>query len=114
MKIEGYSFGSMTVEGKGYDSDLVIFPEKVISNWWRREGHTLLMEDLEEVIEYKPEVLVVGRGASGVMTIPESTQKALKEKNIELVEGTTGEVYKVFNEYLSQGKRVVGAFHLTC
>lgn len=114
MKIEGYSFGLMRVDGREFNQDLIVFPERIVSGWWRKEGHTLLLEDLGEVIEYKPEVLVVGRGASGVMEIPESTQKALKEKNIELVEGTTTQAYKIFNEYITQGKRVVGAFHLTC
>jgi hypothetical protein len=114
MKIDAYSFGSMTVNGREFNQDLIIFPERVVSGWWRKEGHTLSVEDLGKVIKYKPEVLVVGRGASGVMVIPESTQKLLKEKNIELIEGTTGEVYKIFNEYIRQGKKVVGAFHISC
>lgn len=114
MKIDTYSFGSMTVDGKAYDSDLIIFPDRIKSDWWRREGHSLAIEDLEEVIEYKPQVLIVGTGASGVMNIPASTKKELKRKNIELIDRTTSLAYKIFNGYIEQGKKVVGAFHLTC
>jgi len=114
MNIDSYSFGSITVGGKIYNTDLIIFPERVKSNWWRKEGHCLGSEDLKEVIDYKPEALIVGRGAYGVMKIPESTKKILKENNIELIDRNTDQAYKIFNEYIKKGKKTVGAFHLTC
>jgi hypothetical protein len=114
MKIDAYSFGSMTVEGRVYDKDLIVFPDRVKSGWWRKEGHTLLIEDLEEVLNYKPQVLVVGRGAYGVMEIPLSTKEALKRHSIEVIDKDTDEACKIFNRLIQEGKRVVGAFHLTC
>ena len=114
MHIDSYSFGSMIVDGKRYASDLIVFPDKVKSSWWRVEGHSLCMEDLEEVIEYNPEVLVIGKGASGCMDVPESTKKLLEEKNIEMIDKNTGEAYRVFNDQVERGRKAVGAFHLTC
>ncbi len=114
MKIDSYSFGSMTVDGKVYNKDLIIFPERIKANWWRREGHCLAIEDLKEVIDYKPEVLIIGTGAYGAMDIPESTKKMLKDKQIELIEKNSEQAYQIFNEYIEKGKKVVGAFHLTC
>ena len=114
MKISAYSFGSITVDDKVYRSDLIVFPDKIKPNWWRKGGHTLLIEDLEEVISYKPQVLIVGTGAYGVMEIPESTKKILNEKDIKLIDGISGEAYKIFNEHIKEGKKAVGAFHLTC
>ena len=35
--------------------------------WWRRRGHELVLEDLEEVLEELPEHLLVGTGAQGRM-----------------------------------------------
>jgi hypothetical protein len=29
-------------------SDLIIYPERIDANWWRREGHRLTPEDLPE------------------------------------------------------------------
>lgn len=114
MKIETYSFGLMTVDGKVYNRDLIIFPERVRTNWWRREGHCLAIEDLKEVIDYKPEALIVGTGAYGAVDIPEYTKKVLKDKQIELIEKNTSQASQIFNEYIEKGKKVVGAFHLTC
>ena len=114
MNIDSYAFGSITVNGKMYLNDVIVLPHKVRPEWWRKKSHLLAVEDLEEVIKYQPEILVVGRGASGVMNIPEETKKYLKEKNIELIEGYTEVACKRFNELIKQGKKVVGAFHLTC
>jgi hypothetical protein len=33
MRIDSYSFGVMKVDGKEYRQDLIVFPDKVRSNW---------------------------------------------------------------------------------
>ena len=111
--IESYSFGSMVVDGKEYTSDLIIYPDRIQSSWWRIEGHRLSIEDIQEILEAKPEVLVVGTGASGLVEIPEETEKHIRSKGIRLIAQKTEEAYKTFNE-LSKSKKVIGAFHLTC
>ena len=111
--IESYSFGSMVVDGKEYTNDLIIYPDHIQSSWWRIDGHRLDIEDIKEVLEVKPEVLVVGTGASGLVEIPEETEKHTGSKGIRLIAQRTEEAYKTFNE-LSKSKKVIGAFHLTC
>jgi len=113
-KIDAYSFGSMKINGKVYQKDLVLFPDRVIENWWRASGHSLTIEDLKEVVDYKPEILVIGLGAMGVMNIPEDTKESLKKHDIALTGQKTGEAVDTYNKYMGEGKRVVGAFHLTC
>ncbi|MGQ9538940.1 MAG: Mth938-like domain-containing protein [Candidatus Bathycorpusculaceae bacterium] len=114
--IDSYDFGVMVVNGKRYTSDLIVFPEKVVSGWWRKEGHKLYVEDLKEVFSHAPlpEVLVVGTGYSGLVKVLPEVEKALKEHGIELVVQPTVKAYKTFNEFLRAGRLVVGAFHLTC
>jgi len=114
MRIDSYSFGVMKVGGSEYRGDLIVFPDKVRSNWWRKEGHSLAIEDLDDVLEFKPEVLVIGKGASGLMDVPASTKKALQKEGIEVIAENTGRAWNIFNEQLEKGKKVVGAFHLTC
>jgi len=114
MHIDYYAYGTMIVDGKSYEKDLIIFPERIIANWWRKEGHSLDVEDLKEVIEGDPEILIIGKGDSSVMQIPESTKKAIDKKGIELIEKDTHEAVKSFNELIKSDKKVVGAFHLTC
>ncbi|MEA3489232.1 MAG: MTH938/NDUFAF3 family protein [Candidatus Omnitrophota bacterium] len=114
MRIDSYTFGSMTVDGKMHTSDLIVFPDRVSSSWWRVEGHSLCMEDLTEVTGYAPDVLIVGLGASGCMNIPSATREKLENAGIEVIDRNTGEAWQIFNEKIKEGKKVVGAFHLTC
>jgi hypothetical protein len=111
--IESYSFGRMEVDGRTYTRDLILYPGRIQDSWWRREGHNLVPDDIPEVIAEKPDVLVVGTGASGVMEVPESTRQALLEQGIETVAAPTDRAVKYYQR-LQEKKRTVGAFHLTC
>lgn len=112
-RIESYRFGHMVVDGQPHDKDLIVLPGEVIGSWWRKEGHTLHPEDLQEVLEARPDVLVVGQGAHGRMQVTEEARKVLESSCIQLIVQPTGEAYKTYNKLREQGS-VVGAFHLTC
>lgn len=111
--IEFYDFGEITVDGKRYTSDVIIFPDRVDDGWWRKEGHRLGIDDLKTVLEAKPEVLVVGTGYNGYMKVPSEVKEYLTSKKIELIVESTREAYKTYNR-LASTKKVVAAFHLTC
>ncbi|RKY39434.1 MAG: hypothetical protein DRP75_02175 [Candidatus Omnitrophota bacterium] len=114
MRIESYSFGLMVVEGRRYEQDLIIFPDRVKTNWWRKQGHSVCIEDLKEVREYKPEILIVGTGAYGLMQVEPSLKRELKNEGIEVIAWPTKEASEIFNKYIQEKRRVIGAFHLTC
>jgi hypothetical protein len=114
MRIASYSFGSITIDGQVYKADVIILGDRVVPNWWRKAGHSLCEEDLAEVIEYGPDVLIIGTGASGMMEVPEEVKRFLEDKGIEVISLRTSQAYKVFNEMSESGKRAAGAFHLTC
>ncbi|MFB0544205.1 MAG: Mth938-like domain-containing protein [Asgard group archaeon] len=111
--IESYGFGKIVIDAKTYTKDVIIFPDRVKDNWWRKEGHRLAKEDIEEVIREKPEVLVVGTGYYNKMSVPKETWEYIESHGIELKVAETGEARKLFNE-LSDKKKVVAALHLTC
>lgn len=111
--IESYGFGRMKIDGVTYTSDLILYADQVRDNWRRVEGHKLHVEDLKEILEAKPEILVVGTGYYGLMKIEPESKKRLEDSGIRLMARKTGEAYKIYNE-LSKSNRVVGAFHLTC
>ena len=120
MKIEHYSFGSITIDGKGYTSDVIIYPERVDSSWWRKEGHNLQIEDIKDVVKAQPNILVIGSGASGVMRVPKEIVTHLESKGIKVYAARTGEAVDLFNKLQSKtgenGKAevVIAALHLTC
>jgi hypothetical protein len=111
--IDSYDFGRIVIDGKRYNRDLIIFPDKVQAGWWRKEGHHLHKADLREVLEAKPEVLVIGTGYYGEMTVPAETRKNVESEGIELIVQKTAEACKTFNR-LMESRKVVAALHLTC
>lgn len=113
MRIESYSFGRIEVEGKQYDKDLVIFPESIRSNWRRKSGHMLGLEDIEDILENQPDVLVIGTGAMGLMKVGEDVRHKLDSAGIEYTIAKTKDAVQEYNK-VSGDKKAVFAAHLTC
>ncbi|MCK4292918.1 MAG: Mth938-like domain-containing protein [Planctomycetes bacterium] len=114
MHIDSYQFGEVVIDGVGYNSDVLILADSVQGHWRRVRGHSLAVEDLGSVVEASPSVLVVGCGASGMMSVPRRTRKALLEYNIELEAFDTTKAVERFNELSQTGADVAAALHLTC
>lgn len=112
-QVESYRFGRMVVDGERHSKDLILLPDRVVPGWWRKRGHRLDRADLQEVFEADPEVLVVGTGAYGRMSVPQETRQALETHNIELRVAQTGDAWQTYNS-LHERRRTAGAFHLTC
>ncbi|RLF20698.1 MAG: hypothetical protein DRN15_10760 [Thermoprotei archaeon] len=113
-RVEAYEFGEIVIDGRRYRRDVIIFPEKIRDNWWRKEGHSLCLDDLKEVLEYNPEVLVIGTGYYGFMRVPDEVRRYLEQRGIEVHIAETRRACEVFNELINKGRRVVAALHLTC
>lgn len=114
MNVEAYDFGTIRVAGTTYTSDVIIMPDTVKDSWWRREGHNLCIEDLTDVIEAKPDVLVIGTGYYGRMKVPADIRSYLESKGIEVRAAKTGKAVKEFNELQQRIGKVIAALHLTC
>lgn len=113
--IESYVSGrSMRVNGKTYTTDLKIIDDTVRDNWWRSEGHRLLSDDIVDILESRPDVLVVGTGYAGNLDIAANLRKDLVERGVRLLSGRTAEAVELFNQRQAKEENVAGAFHLTC
>jgi hypothetical protein len=114
VEIEAYKFGYIRIDGVEYDRDVIIFPDRVSPEWWREEGHSLSLSDLTEVLEYEPDVLVIGTGAHGVMKVPQTVAEELEAQGIEVRVAKTAAAVEEFNAFIAAGRRAVAALHLTC
>ena len=112
MRISDYSFGRIVVDGIEHDRDVIMLPGRVIGNWWRRDGHSLVLEDLEDVLEDLPEVLIIGTGAYGRLSPDPAAMKSLRERGVVVEVHNTAEAVKRFNS--SEPTRTAAALHLTC
>jgi len=111
--IDSYQFGIIVVSGQQYTSDIIIFPDRVKDSWWRKSGHQLCLDDIAEVLTEKPEVLVVGTGASDLMKVLPEVRQAAEAQGIELIVEATDNACHTYNQ-LSHSQKVVAALHLTC
>jgi hypothetical protein len=114
MNIAGYRFGRIDIDGRTYTSDVIITPERVIDAWWRQQGHALAVGDLDRVVAAKPDVLAIGTGYFGRMSISEETRRYLEAQGIQARDARTGEAVRDFNRLQKERGRVVAALHLTC
>ncbi len=112
--IESYSFGRMVIDGTLHTADVIIYPDGTVqSSWWRREGHRLSREDIEELIASGPEIIVAGTGASRMMKPVEGLRELLAQQGINFMALPSKEAMARYND-LSKSKKVGGCFHLTC
>jgi hypothetical protein len=111
--IEDYEFGRITIDGKTYRSDLLLFPGHVDDQWWRQVSHQLKLEDLRTVMEAHPDTLVVGTGYFGRMHLDPTVADRLKQEGIQLIACETKKACAEFNR-LRATQKVVAALHLTC
>ena len=111
--IDSYRFGEIAINGKTYHSDLIIYPDKVDASWWRKQGHNLCLDDIKDIIDYNPEVLIIGQGKSGLMMVPERIKSVIRNMGIDVYISGTDKAVQTYNE-MYKNRKVVAALHLTC
>jgi hypothetical protein len=110
--ITDYSFGHLVIDGRPETRDVIVLPERIVRNWRRRDGHALVFEDLEDVLEELPERLVVGMGASSQMRPDQATLERLRERGVDVECLPTDRAVIRFGEL--DPARTAAALHLTC
>lgn len=111
-RIEGYHFGHVVVDGEEQTRDVIVLPDRVVTNWWRADGHTLVLSDLDDVLEELPGHLLVGTGAYGQMQPKPETLEELRNRGIEVESLPTGAAVRRYGEL--DPRRTAAALHLTC
>lgn len=111
-RLEHYSFGRVTVDGSDQTRDLIVLPGRVVTNWWRRDGHSLAMEDLEDVLDSLPERLILGVGAYGRLHPDPGVIAELERRGTAVECLHTDEAVHRYSEL--DERRTAAALHLTC
>jgi hypothetical protein len=111
-RIEDYRFGHVVVDGKEQRRDVIVLPDRVVSDWWRADGHRLALPDLDDVLEELPERLVVGTGAYGQMRPDAEALNELRQRGVVVEALPTDEAVRRFGEL--DPRRTAAALHLTC
>jgi hypothetical protein len=111
-RIEEYRFGRVVVDGEERTRDVIVLPRRVVTDWWRADGHRLALSDLEDVIEELPERLLVGTGAYGRMRPEPDALDRLRQRGVAVEVLPTDEAVQRYGEL--DPSRTAAALHLTC
>lgn len=111
-RIEDYRFGRVVIDGREETRDVIVLPKRVVHGWWRREGHELRLDDLEQVLDELPERLLVGTGAEGRMRPDPAALEALRARGVEVEVLPTAEAVRRYAQL--DPERTAAALHLTC
>lgn len=111
-EIAGYGFGRVTVDGREETRDVIVLPDRVVRDWWRKEGHGLVLDDLDDVLEELPERLLVGTGAYGQLRPDPSTLDALRARGVDVEVLPTADAVERYAEL--DPRKTAAALHLTC
>ncbi len=116
VRFEGYSFGSIRIDGVTYEKDLVIDRGKIhkrkkaASKRFRdRYGHTPL--SVAEDIPWRCRRLVIGTGADGALPVMRQVEDEARRRKVDLVVVPTAAAIGV----LAEGAKDTNAIlHVTC
>ncbi len=117
--IDDTSFGEVTIEGKTYDHDIVIFPNKIIrrKKWITKEKHgTSHMFTKNEMEKYLDQTdrsikkVIVGTGQYGKLGLLPETKSYLQEKDIDFDEKKTEDLV---GKNIDQDSTLL-ILHVTC
>ncbi len=111
-RLEDYRFGRLLVDGREETRDLIVLPARVVREWWRRDGHALVIEDLADVLDELPERLVVGTGAAERMRPDPGAVEDLRRRGVEVEALPTPQAVRRYGEL--DPARTAAALHLTC
>lgn len=111
-RIEQYSFGHIIVDGEEQTRDVIVLPDRVLADWWRADGHRLVLADLDDVIEELPERLLVGTGAHGQLRPDPEALEQLRRRGVEVEALPTDEAVLRYGQL--DPRRTAAALHLTC
>ncbi len=116
MRFGRFAFGSIEVDGKTYEHDLVLDRGRVLkrrkgpSKPFRQQyGHTPL--SLAEDIPWNCQRLVVGSGADGALPVMDDVAEEAKRRGVQLVILPTSQALEELGRVLKDTNAIL---HVTC
>ena len=118
MEIEGTTFGTITINGKTYEHDVIIRRsgevvkrKKKLSKKYYGTSHVLSKDEAKFVFEPGCEQLILGSGQMGNVRLSPEAEAYFAKRGCEVLLQPTPEAIRVFNR--SHAKKI-GLFHVTC
>jgi len=116
--IERTVFGSITIDGKTYEHDVIIRLDgevkkrkKKLSKVVFGTSHVVSLDEAKHVFEKGARQIIVGSGQNGIMKLSKEAKEYFEKKECRVDLLPTPQAMKCWNE---AHDKVVGLFHVTC
>ncbi len=108
FKINAYEPGAITVNKTVYTKSLIISPDQLITDWRPQNIDQLTDDNLEEILNLKPSLILLGTGKQFIMPSHKEL-KVLHQQKIGVECMDTGAACRTFVALTSEGRNVVAA-----
>jgi uncharacterized protein len=106
--ITGYGERFVEINKQRYAQNLIVMADKLILDWLATDFASLAEAHFEQIVNLKPEVVLLGTGEKHEFLHPKTVQR-LTEKNIPLECMTTAAACRTYNFLMSEGRNVAAA-----
>jgi uncharacterized protein len=103
--ITGYGAGYVEINKQRHTHNLIVMADKLILDWQATDFATLVEAHFAQIVDLKPEVVLLGTGEKHQFLHPKIIQK-LTEKNIPLECMTTAAACRTYNFLMSEGRNI--------
>ena len=89
-----------------YESSIIVSTHRVIPDWPVNSVENITQQQLEKVLDFKPEVVLIGTGARQVF-LPPGQMMFFYSRNIGVEVMTTDAACRTFNVLVAESRKVV-------
>jgi hypothetical protein len=118
MRIDGTEFGSITINGKTYQHDVVIRlsgevekRQKKLSKEQYGTSHIISKAEAKSVFEDGCDVLIIGAGQGGNVRLSPKASAYFDKKGCHVIVQPTPEAIRSFDQ---SHEKKIGLMHVTC
>jgi hypothetical protein len=118
-KIDGTAFGSISIEKSVFEYDVIINlngrvkkRKKKLSKAIYGTSHTISLDEAKHVYERGAKLLIIGAGQYSMVNLSEEAEHYFQQKKCDLILEGTSKAIKIWN--MTNEKKTIGLFHLTC
>lgn len=118
VTIEETSFGSITIDGRTYEYDVIVHlseevkkRKKKLSKRIYGTSHIVSLDEAKYIYEKGCEVIIIGSGQYDTLHLSPEAEAYFEKKGCKVILQGTPTAIQTFNQ--TKGKKI-GVFHVTC
>ena len=114
IKINSIEFGSITINGKKYNNDVILSYKGSVQKTETQLRHLISKKEFNLMLADGPEIILIGTGIEGDMQVSLDVQRLAEQRGIQILDLRSSEAIKKFNQLYESGRKVVAFIHTTC